>query len=115
MMLLTPNVSFSNNSLKLNIRVRWIATVQSFLAGFPHNLRLTLECCQEKGASSWLSAIPIKQHGFAPHKTNFTDALFLRYGWIPPHLPSHCVCGKAFTVSYAFSCPHGAFPIIRHA
>ena len=89
-------------------------TVQSVLARSPHNLRLALECCQEKGASSWLSAIPIEQHGFALHKTDFTDALCLRYGWIPPHLPSHCVCGKAFTVSHAFSCPHGAFPIIRH-
>ena len=44
----------------------------------------------------------------------FTDALCLRYGWIPSHLPSHCVCGKAFSVSHAFSCPHGAFPIIHH-
>ena len=91
-----------------------VDTVQSVLARSPHNLRLALKCCQEKGASSWLSAIPIEQHGFALHKTNFTDALCLRYGWIPPHLPSHCVCGKAFTVSHAFSCPHGAFPIIRH-
>ena len=96
-----------------------VDTVQSVLARSPpHNLRLALECCQEKGASSWLSAIPIEQHGFTLHKTNFTDALCLRYGWIPPHLPSHCVCskarGKAFTVSHAFSCPHGAFPIIRH-
>ena len=43
-----------------------------------------------------------------------TDALCLRYGWIPSHPPSHCVCVKAFSVSHAFSCPHGAFPIIRH-
>ena len=88
--------------------------MQSFLARSPHNLRLALERCREKGASSWLSAIPIEQHGFALHKTNFTDALCLCYGWIPPHLPSHCVCGKAFTVSHTFSCPHGTFPIIRH-
>ena len=59
-------------------------------------------------------ALPIERYGFALHKTDFTDALCLRYGWIPSHLPSHCVCGKAFSVSHAFSCPHGTFPIIRH-
>ena len=41
-------------------------------------------------------------------------SLCLRYGWTLPHLPSHCICGKAFSVTHALSCPHGAFPIIRH-
>ena len=30
------------------------------------------------------------------------------------NLPSHCVCGKAFSVSHAYSCPQGAFPILCH-
>ena len=77
-------------------------------------LHQTIEYCQDKGVSSWLSAIPIEQYGFAFHKNEFTDALCLHYGWTPPHLPSHCVCGKAFSVIYALSCPHDAFPIIRH-
>jgi len=89
-------------------------TVQSVLARSPLSLRQALECCKEKGASSWLSAIPIEQHGSALHKTDFTDALCLHYGWSPPHLPTHCVCSKTFSISHAFSCPHGAFPIIRH-
>ena len=87
---------------------------QSVLSRSPNNLCQSLECCKEKGASSWLSVIPVAQHGFALYKTDFTDALCLRYGWSPPHLPSHCVCRKAFTISHALSCPHGAFPIIRH-
>ena len=88
--------------------------VESVLSRSPDTLRQALECCREKGASLWLSVIPVAQHGFALHKTDFTDALCLRYGWSPPHLPSHCVCGKAFNISHALSCPHGAFPIIRH-
>ena len=60
-----------------------------------------------------ISAIPIEQHGFAFHKTDFTDTLCLCYSWYPSHLPSHCVCRKAFSVSHAFSCPHGTFPILR--
>ena len=69
-----------------------VDTVQSVLAHSPHNLRLALECCQDKGTSSWLSAIPIEQHGFALHKTDFTDALCLRHGWIPPHLRTFSLC-----------------------
>ena len=91
-----------------------IDAIQSVLARSSSTLRQTIEHCKDKGVSSWLSAIPIEQYGFALHKNEFTDALCLRYGWTPPHLPSHCVCGKAFSVTHALSCPHGAFPIIRH-
>ena len=68
----------------------------------------------EKGASNWLSALPLREHGFALHKAAFRDALCLRYGWRPPNLPERCVCGTAFSVEHAMSCPHGGFPIIRH-
>ena len=89
-----------------------VDAAESVLAHSLVGVRQALECCKEKGASSWLSAVPIEQYQFALHKTDFTDALCLRYayGWSP----SHCVCGKAFSVSHAFSCLHGAFPILRH-
>ena len=61
--------------------------MQSILSRSPDDLRQALECFREKGASSWLSIISIAQHGFALHKTDFTDALCLHYGWSPPHLP----------------------------
>ena len=35
-------------------------------------------------------------------------------GFHHTYVPSHCVCGKAFNISHALSCPHGVFPIIRH-
>ena len=46
----------------------------------------------DDGASSWLSARPLKEHGFALHKGAFRDAIALRYGWEPTNLPSHCAC-----------------------
>jgi len=67
-----------------------------------------------KGSSSWLSALPLEQYGFALHKGEFIYAICLRYGYLPSRLPSHCLCGKDFSLSHALSCPHGAFPIIRH-
>jgi hypothetical protein len=76
--------------------------------------RRAMEQASERGASSWLTAIPISEFGFRLHKEAFRDALCIRYGWTPKHLPSHCVCGNTFTVSHAFSCPKGGLPSIRH-
>ena len=49
----------------------------------------------EKGASSWLSALPVEER----------DALFLRYGWLPSGLPVHCACGQGFSIDHALNCP----------
>ena len=80
----------------------------------PTSMQRALDVSNEKGASSWLSALPIAEHGFALHKGAFRDALCLRYGWRPPLLPANCVCGKHFTIEHAFNCPCGGFPSIRH-
>ena len=68
----------------------------------------------EEGASHWLVVLPLSEHGFTLRKGAFRDAIKLRYGWQLPHLPSHCTCGKKFTVAQAFSCPCGGFPSLRH-
>ena len=77
-------------------------------------LQLAMDLAQEKGASSWLTALSLEEHGFTLHKSAFRDALALRYGWVPSHIPSHCVCGQSFSVQHALSCPRGGFPSIRH-
>ena len=68
----------------------------------------------EQGASTWLTARPIEEHGFALHKTAFRDSIALRYGWKPTNLPSHCACGETFNTNHALSCPNGGFFIVRH-
>ena len=73
----------------------------------PNNLKRAMTVSAEKGASSWLSTLPIAEHRFALHKGAFRDALCLRYGWRPSHLPSHCICGQQFTVEHALSCSRG--------
>ena len=78
------------------------------------SLQRSATLSMEKGASNWLSALPLREHGFALHKGAFRDILRLRYGWRPPNLPERCVCGTAFSVEHAMSCPHGGFPIMRH-
>ena len=73
-----------------------------------------LEVASEPGASSWLTALSIKKHGFVLHKGAFCDALCLRYGWTPLHLPSHCVCGSNMSIEHALNCKCGGFPSLRH-
>ena len=80
----------------------------------PSNLQRCIDLSQEKGASSWLTALPIDKHGFAVHKSAFRDALSLRYDWPLLNQPSHCNCGHVFSIDHVLSCPTGGFPSIRH-
>ena len=69
---------------------------------------------EEKVASSWVTALPFVDFGFALSKSNFRDALHLRYGWQPARLPSSCVCGKDFSVDHSLTCSHGGYLGLRH-
>ena len=80
----------------------------------PNTLQRAMDLASEKGASSWLTALPLSEHGFTLHKRAFQDALALRYGWNPINTPTKCDCGKAFSIDHALSCAKGGFPIIRH-
>ncbi|CAH3182751.1 unnamed protein product, partial [Porites evermanni] len=59
---------------------------------------------RDKGASSWLNAIPIEEYGLALNKQEFRDSLCLRYNLPLPNLPSYCACGEIFTVNHAKVC-----------
>jgi hypothetical protein len=67
-----------------------------------------------KGASSWLTTLPLKSENFNLNKREFYDALSLRYRWTPKYLPSTCPCGKRFDVDHAMSCMKGGFVHRRH-
>ena len=73
-----------------------------------------MECTRERGASSWLSTLPIEEHGFFLHKGAFRDALCLRYGWKIHNLPLLCACGDPLSVDHAMCCHKGGFPTLRH-
>ena len=77
-------------------------------------MRRALKVSSEKGALSWLSTLPIAEHGFALHKGVFWDALCLRYGWHPSGLPTTCVCGKYVSVENVLNCPCGGLPSVSH-
>ena len=69
---------------------------------------------RERGASSWLTALPAEEFGFALNKGAFRDVLALCHGWYPTSIPSQSACGHSFYVSHALSCHMGGYPSIRH-
>jgi hypothetical protein len=72
------------------------------------------DVAQMKGASAWLTALPISEEQFVLSKREFFDSLALRYQWRLKRLPQSCVCGKAFSMEHAMTCGRGGFIIRRH-
>ena len=69
-----------NNARKLH-RQHEARIAENLKQNLPIKLQRSLSICSEKGASSWLSVLPISEHGIPLHKGAFRDALCLRYGW----------------------------------
>ena len=76
--------------------------------------RFLLEIAGEKGVSSWLTAYPRWQDGSVMKKSDFRDAVCIRYGRQLLDLPDTCVCDAKLTTSHAFTCPAGGYTIARH-
>ena len=95
-------------------RERGVRAADDLYSQLSDSLQRAVNLAKEKGASTWLTVLPLTDHGFALHKSAFHDALALRYGWTPCKLPSKCDCGNRFTVEHALSCARGGLPTIRH-
>lgn len=80
----------------------------------PATKQRTMDLLNEKGSSSWLTVLPLKEHRFDLNKSEFRDALCLRYDWQLKNLPQYCVCGVNFSTDHAMICPHGGMIILRH-
>ena len=80
----------------------------------PDHLRRATVLNSEKGASIWLTSLPLLSYGFYLNKREFVDALCLRYNWRIEGTTRYCVCGEQNTVNHALICPNGGFVIMRH-
>ena len=58
--------------------------------------------------------IPIQEHGFAPTKSEFRDALQIQYNKQLQGMPSKCPCGQNSTLNHAMNCKRGGFVVMRH-
>ena len=76
--------------------------------------RLLIDTEGEKGVSSWLTVDPSPTFGTVLNKSDFRDAVCLRYGFELDGLPTTCICGTQMTIHHAFTCPCGGYPTARH-
>ena len=68
----------------------------------------------KKGVSSWLTCLPLEEHGFLLNKKEFSDALCLRYNLLVKGMPQYCACGKLNSVDHTMECAKGGYWYLRH-
>ena len=73
-----------------------------------------VKLASEKGSSSWLTALPLKDFGFTLNKQQFADALALRYNLKVKDAPKTCACGGEYSVNHTFICKKGGYVSLRH-
>ena len=107
-------LSKKKNNIKMKKRERNEKAVNELKAVL-RSEQVRLVCInQEQGASSWLTALPLKEEGYTLNKQSFWDLIRLRFGWSLKRFPETCECGSKFTVEHALSCKKGGFITLRH-
>ena len=105
-------------SRKFEIRLSKQSTYSNTSAGLhdelDHASQVSLDLATTRGASAWLSALPLTEYGFTLHKAAFHDAIALCSGWPLHRTPSHCACETVFSVDHALSCLKWGLPSLRH-
>ncbi len=76
--------------------------------------KLQLDLASEKGASTWLTALPLKSFGYLLNKQEFTDAICLRYNLKIKDTAKVCVCGDINTLNHSLICKKGGYVSMRH-
>ena len=98
-------------SEKVKLHQRTLETIRERASEKQNKL---IDISTERGASLWLSTLPIKDEGFQIDKQSFWDLLKIRYGHQLSRLPELCACGASFNLEHSLSCKKGGFVTLRH-
>ena len=107
-------VQLAKNSFRINKEESMKRNFESIRKLLPADQSKYLLSAAEKGASSWLAVLPLKNLGYSLNKREFQDAIRLRYGWSIPDMPKHCGCGKRNSVDHSLNCHLGGYIHLRH-
>jgi hypothetical protein len=101
-------------SIRKNIADIDNARTAQVLQQLSPQMQRAVTVAQEKGASAFVTTLPLQRHNFSLSKTEFRDAILMRYMWPLPDLPSRCVCGQPFSLDHSQICHMGGFVNMRH-
>ena len=100
------NKTFKEERLKLDFK--------SLKSQLSEDQGRALEQATHKGASSWLSALPIQALGYCLNKAEFRDSICLRYSWRIQNVHNFCACGAKNDIDHALVCKKGGYVSFRH-
>ena len=99
-----PSIDDVRNAKKVAINVMRVKTnnnTANIIERQSNEMKRNLEQLSEPGASSWLSAVPLKDQVFNLNKSEFNDAMCLRYDKTMKGLSSKFPCSQPFSVTHA--------------
>ncbi len=73
-----------------------------------------IDQAKEKGASAWLTALPLSNLNYTLNKREFHDSIALRYGWTIKDIPNFCGCGNKNSIYHSLDCKKGGYVSMRH-
>ena len=88
--------------------------LQSLIIDLPTNKIRLNRINQEKGASTWLSTLPLKEEEYSLSKQEVWDLVKIRYGWPLLRLPNRSSYGAKYGLQHSLSCKKGSFITLRH-
>ena len=91
---------------------RWIDQKEQLTISAQLSYHVSL--ASEKGASVWLTTLPLKSHGFRLSKQQFWDALCMRYDLKLKDVSRACQCGEPYSINHCLTCRKGGYVIMRH-
>ena len=92
----------------------WKERCEHVRGAHDERMRRVIELASEKGASTWLTSIPLKAYGFRLNKQQFHDALCMRYDLRLADVPRTCACGNDYSINHCLTCKRGGYVLIRH-
>jgi hypothetical protein len=122
-LILEQKLSFDSIDIHKEVQTEKSSIAKSKLASFKkqqENLALdeylhtVIQHQSQKGASLWLTTLPVENLGFVMNAQEFQDALCLRYNLPLSNMPPYCACGKANSIDHALCCMKGGYTVMRH-
>ena len=107
-------VKDAKNEMKLKQEKMYAKESKALCLQLDERTKKLIEGAKQKGASSWLSSLPMKKLGYTLNKQEFRDSVSLRYGWQLEDVPDYCGCGDPNDFDHIFTCKKGGYVTMRH-